>query len=67
MAQISAFPPRRVRHSDPEPPLAELVDDPVAQALMRRDGVTREALFRTLDAARLRIAAAAVPPTRCCA
>ncbi len=67
MAQISTFPLRQVRRTDPEPALAELIDDPVAQTLMRRDGVTRESLFRTIEAARLRIAAAAVPPARCCA
>lgn len=67
MAQIRTFPLRQVRRTDPEPPLAELIDDPVAQILMRRDGVTREALFRTIDAARLRISAAASVPARCCA
>lgn len=67
MAQIRTFPLRQTRRTDFEPTLAELIDDPVAEILMRRDGVTREALFRTIEAARQRIAAAAAPLARCCA
>ncbi|MBL8831985.1 MAG: hypothetical protein JNL71_06310 [Rhodospirillales bacterium] len=67
MAQIRTFPQRQARRTDPEPSIAELIEDPLAQILMRRDGVTREALLRTLEAARLRIAAAASAPARCCA
>ena len=32
-----------------EAPLNELLDDPIAQALMDRDGVDREELCRLLD------------------
>ncbi len=67
MAQIRTFPLRPARRAAPEPALAELIDDPVAQAMMHRDGVTREALAAILDAARERIAAAATPLARCCA
>ena len=65
MAQIRTFPLRQAFRPDPEPPLGELIDDPVTQAVMRRDGVTREALVRMLESARSRIATP--PMTRCCA
>jgi hypothetical protein len=65
MAQIRTFPPRQAFRPDPEPALGELIDDPVTQAVMRRDGVTREALVRVLESARNRIAPASI--ARCCA
>lgn len=65
MAQIRTFPLRQASHPDREPSIAELIDDPVAQTLMRRDGVTREALMRMVESARSRIVAPSM--TRCCA
>ena len=65
MAHIRTFPLRRAFRPDPEPSLGELIDDPVTQAVMRRDGVTRETLVRILESARDRIAASSM--TRCCA
>lgn len=65
MAQIRTFPLRQAFRPDPELPLAELIDDPVTQAVMQRDGVTREALVQMLGSVRSRIATA--PMTRCCA
>jgi hypothetical protein len=65
MAQIRTFPLRQAFHPDREPSLAELVDDPVTQAVMRRDGVTREALVRMLETARSRVVATSM--ARCCA
>jgi hypothetical protein len=53
----------RVRADDPEPSINELLDDPVLQILMRRDGVAREDLLDLVDAARLRIDAAAFEAT----
>jgi len=65
MTRIRTFPPRQVFRPDPEPPLAELIEDPVTRAVMRRDGVTREALVRMLETARSRIVAESM--ARCCA
>lgn len=65
MAQIRTFPLRQAFRPEPEPPLAELIDDPVTQAVMRRDGVTREALLRIVETARDHIASTSM--TRCCA
>jgi hypothetical protein len=65
MAQIRTFPLRQALHPDREPSIAELVDDPVTQMVMRRDGVTREALVQMIEAAQRRILAPSM--TRCCA
>jgi len=65
MAQIRTFPLRQAFHPDREPSIAELVDDPVTQMVMRRDGVTREALVQMLESARSRILASSM--RRCCA
>jgi hypothetical protein len=65
MAQIRTFPLRQAFHPDREPSIAELIDDPVTQTIMRRDGVTREELVKMLKSARNRILAPSM--TRCCA
>ena len=49
----------RVRADDPEPSIAELLDDPVLQILMKRDGVARDELLDIIDTARLRLGAVA--------
>lgn len=36
-----------------EPAMDEIISDPIIQALMRRDGVTRADIRRLMDAARL--------------
>lgn len=54
----SRFPPRSPRKSDPyaqggtEPPLEDLLKDPVTEAIMRRDGVTSTSLRSLICAAR---------------
>jgi hypothetical protein len=48
----------RVRAADPEPSVNELLDDPVLQILMSRDGVGRDELLEIIDAARLRLGVA---------
>jgi hypothetical protein len=65
MAQIRTFPLRQAFRPDREPSLDELIDDPVTQTVMRRDGVSREALVKMLESARNRILAPSM--TRCCA
>jgi hypothetical protein len=45
----------KVRADDPEPSIAELLDDPVLQLLMARDGVGRADILGVVDAARLRL------------
>lgn len=45
----------KVRADDPEPSIAELLDDPVLQILMARDGVRRGELLDIVDAARARL------------
>ena len=45
----------RVRHDDPEPTIRELLDDPVLQILLARDGVTRAELLDVVDRARARL------------
>ncbi len=45
----------RTHVHDPEPRLSDLLDDPVLQALMARDGVGRPALEALIDAARRRL------------
>lgn len=74
MAKIEIFPRLngRVRRDDPEPSIAELLDDPVTHAVMRRDGVTRRDIVETIEVARLRLAAraaarASAVPELCCA
>ena len=66
MAQIRTFPGKIARQAEPEPLLSDLIDDPITQAVMRRDGVTREGLIRILEIARKRMAAQTLI-TRCCA
>jgi hypothetical protein len=48
-----------------EPPLSQMLEDPVTQALMRSDGVDRHALQTLLRAARRRIAEAERPRPAC--
>jgi hypothetical protein len=71
MSPVLVYRNRRVHRDDPEPALADLLDDPVTHAVMRRDGVTRQVLIRTIENARARLAQgarAAVPAdTLCCA
>ncbi|MBN9497746.1 MAG: hypothetical protein J0H39_13405 [Alphaproteobacteria bacterium] len=55
MSKMTVFPHRRVRLDDPEPAIADLLDDPVTHAVMRRDGVTRQTILRTVEAARARL------------
>lgn len=45
----------KVRADDPEPRLDELLDDPVLQALMARDGVDRAELLDVVAEARRRL------------
>jgi len=45
----------RTHVHDPEPRLSELLDDPILQALMARDGVDRPALEALIGAARRRL------------
>lgn len=61
MSKTVAFPHRRVHRDDPEPAIADLLDDPVTHAVMRRDGVTRQVLIRTIENARARLALGARP------
>lgn len=58
MTKTVVFPHRRVHRDDPEPAIADLLDDPVTHAVMRRDGVTRQVLIRTIESARARLAQA---------
>ena len=46
---------RRTRLGDPEPLVEELLDDPIVQALMARDGVTRPALEALIARLRRRL------------
>lgn len=46
---------RRTRLGDPEPRVEELLDDPIVQALMARDGVTRPALETLIAQLRRRL------------
>jgi hypothetical protein len=39
-----------------EPPLRDVLEDPVVHAVMRRDGVTRELLEAVIEQARCRLA-----------
>jgi hypothetical protein len=52
----------KVRADDPEPSLDELLDDPVLQLLMARDGVARADLLEVIDDARSRLGIAAPTP-----
>lgn len=52
MAIVRFFPQPRSGAPVGEPGVSDLLDDPVAQAMMRRDGVTREGILAML--ARLR-------------
>lgn len=61
MAILKTFPLRRPGAPAAEPRLVDLIDDPVAQAVMRRDGVTRESLLAMFDGLKARLA---VP--QCC-
>lgn len=45
----------KVRADDPEPSIDELLDDPLLQLLMARDGVARADLLDVIGAARLRL------------
>jgi hypothetical protein len=45
----------KVRADDPEPSIGELLDDPILQILMARDGVRRGELLDIVDAARARL------------
>jgi hypothetical protein len=47
-------------HDDREPSLYDLLQDPVIQAVMRRDGVDRAALIDAIDEARARLGLPAV-------
>ena len=67
MSKMTVFPHRRVRLDDPEPAIADLLDDPVTHAVMRRDGVTRQTILHTIEAARLRLGLVRVERTLCCA
>ncbi|MBL8805361.1 MAG: hypothetical protein JNN22_00840 [Rhodospirillales bacterium] len=52
MAVVRIFPtPRPAAHAG-EPRLADLIDDPVAQVMMRRDGVTRDGLLALMGGLR---------------
>jgi hypothetical protein len=44
-----------------EPPLEELVDDHIARLVMRRDGIGPADVWRTVEAARARLAHSADP------
>lgn len=53
-----------------EPPLAELMDDPMLQTLMARDHVDRDDLRALIHRAQQHLAGPAVktqPPAECCA
>ena len=54
---VSSFHRRsvRVRRDDPEPRLAELLNDPVMLTLMNRDRVDRRSLETLIDSARRRL------------
>lgn len=67
MSKMTVFPHRRVRLDDPEPAIADLLDDPVTHAVMRRDGVTRQTILRTIEAAQLRLGLVRVERALCCA
>ncbi len=72
MSKMTVFPQRRVpdyrvRIDDPEPAIADLLDDPVTHAVMRRDGVTRQTILRTIAAARVRLGLDRVGNELCCA
>lgn len=71
MSKTIVFPHRRVHRDDPEPAIADLLEDPVTHAVMRRDGVTRQVLIRTIETARARLAQSgrAATPAKmlCCA
>jgi hypothetical protein len=67
MAQIRIFPVRPQTRPDTEPTLEALLDDPVAQAMMRRDGVTPGDVRGLFAATRARRAARTPAPERCCA
>ena len=54
--------PRRYDKAGDEPSLDEVFADPVVQAVMRRDRVSREALCRVIQAARLTLG---LPPHHC--
>lgn len=56
MSNTVVFRNRRVHRDAPEPALADLLDDPVTHAVMRRDGVTRQFLIGTIERARARLA-----------
>ena len=43
------------RHRSAEPPLAELLEDPITHTLMRHDGVTMDELLQVIDDARRRL------------
>ncbi|MBI1246060.1 MAG: hypothetical protein GC202_13745 [Alphaproteobacteria bacterium] len=45
MAIVRTFPRTRPAAAHGEPRLSELLDDPVTQAVMRRDGVTRDGIL----------------------
>jgi hypothetical protein len=49
---------RKVRLFDDEPPLAELIDDPLVRAVMARDGVSPSQLIEVLAEAKRRLAVA---------
>ena len=53
---------RRARRDDPEPALAELLDDPVLHILMARDGVDRQALDSVIADARRKLNLVAQSP-----
>jgi hypothetical protein len=48
MAIVRFFPQPRPGAPVGEPGVSDLLDDPVAQAMMRRDGVTREGVLAML-------------------
>jgi hypothetical protein len=52
---------RTCRFLHEEPPLAELIDDPIVRAVMARDRVTRAELVRVIEAAQRRLVDEAVP------
>ena len=43
------------RFAGPEPSIEEILEDPVTIAVMQSDGVSRERLRETIDAARWRL------------
>lgn len=48
------------RRDDYEPSLFELLEDPVIQAVMRRDGIDRAGMIDAIDGARARLGLPAV-------